>query len=169
MTPTIQRLAVFACLEKTKKHPTADQILTSVRKEFPTVSRATVYNTLEVLTRAGLILQITIEPSVARYDADLNPHAHFRCRLCNKVYDIRMDREFDLDEYVDGHHVEAVRAYAYGVCSECLEKDPSQGNLEGVSKKPTSALCDAPADTTQRKTKSFSNEPTKEVRDARAS
>lgn len=141
LTPTIQRMAVLDCLEKTKKHPTADQVLAAVRKTFPTVSRATVYNSLEALTRAGIILQITVDPAVARYDADLGPHAHFRCRICSVVYDVVMDEEFDLDEYVEGHHVEAVRAYAYGVCEKCLVKDPSQ-------RKPTA----------------FSNEPTKEVR-----
>jgi len=141
LTPTIQRMAVLDCLEKTKKHPTADQVLVAVRKTFPSVSRATVYNTLEALARVGIIQQITVDPAVARYDADIGPHAHFRCRTCNTVYDVMMDKDFDLDEYVGGHHVEAVRTYAYGVCEKCLLKDPSQ-----------------------RKPKAFSNEPTKEVR-----
>ena len=123
LTPTIQRMAVLECLEKTKKHPTADQVLAAVRKTFPSVSRATVYNSLEALTRAGIILQITVDPAVARYDADLGPHAHFRCRICNTVYDIVMDEDTNLDEHVGGHHVEAVRTYAYGVCEKCLAKD----------------------------------------------
>jgi len=143
LTPTIQRMAVLDCLEKTTKHPTADQILATVRKTFPSVSRGTIYNTLEALTSVGLILRITVDPAVARYDADLRPHAHFRCRICNAVYDVVMDKDFDLGDYVEGHHVEAVRTYAYGVCKTCLKKDPSQRNPQG-----------------------FSNEPTKEVRRA---
>lgn len=123
LTPTIQRMAVLDCLEKTKKHPTADQVLVTVRKKFPSVSRATVYNTLEALTQAGVILRLTVDPSVARYDADIGPHAHFRCRICNTVYDIVMDKDINLDEYVADHHVEAVRTYAYGVCEKCLKKD----------------------------------------------
>ena len=122
LTPTIQRMAVLDCLEKTKKHPTADQVLDVVRKTFPSVSRATVYNTLEALTKAGLILRITVDPAVARYDADLGPHAHFRCRVCNTVYDITMDEDTDLDAHVEGHRVESVRTYAYGVCVKCIAK-----------------------------------------------
>jgi Fur family peroxide stress response transcriptional regulator len=137
LTPTIQRMAVLDCLEKTKQHPTADQVLVAVRKTFPTVSRATVYNTLEVMSKAGLILKITVDPAVARYDADTGPHAHFRCRVCNTVYDVMMDEHVDLNEYIEGHHVEAVRAYAYGVCAKCLHKDPSQRNPQGLLNKPT--------------------------------
>ena len=123
LTPTIQRMAVLDCLEKTKKHPTADQVLVAVRKKFPSVSRATVYNTLDALTKAGLILQITVDPAVARYDADLEPHAHFRCRICGTVYDIVIDEHSHPDEYIEGHHVEFVRTYAYGVCARCLRKE----------------------------------------------
>jgi Fur family transcriptional regulator, peroxide stress response regulator len=131
LTPTIQRLAVLDCLEKTTKHPTADQVLASVREAFPSVSRGTIYNTLEALARVGLILQITVDPAVARYDADLGPHAHFRCRICSVVYDVVMDKEFNLDEYVECHHIEAVRTYAYGVCETCLAKDKT-GSVEAA-------------------------------------
>ena len=123
LTPTIQRLAVLQSLENTRQHPTADQVLIAVRKKFPAVSRGTVYNTLEALTKVGVIQRITVDPAVARYDADMGPHAHFRCRICNTVYDIVMDKDIDLDEYIEGHHVEAVRTYAYGICGKCLKKD----------------------------------------------
>lgn len=123
LTPTIQRLAVLEYLESTSCHPTADIVLVEIQKMFPTLSRATVYNTLEALTRAGIILRITVDPAVARYDADLGPHAHFRCRLCSTVYDIAMDKDFDLTPYVGGHQIEAVLTYAYGVCGKCLKTD----------------------------------------------
>jgi len=125
LTPTIQRLAVLESLEKTRSHPTADQVLETVRKKHPTVSRATVYNTLEALTQAGLILRITVDPSVARYDADLGPHAHFRCRACNTVYDVIVEDENTLGDEIEGHRIETVRTYAYGVCSNCRKKEAS--------------------------------------------
>lgn len=171
LTPTIQRLAVLDCLEKTKKHPTADQVLAGVRETFPSVSRGTVYNTLEALTKAGIIQQITVDPAVARYDADMKPHAHFRCRICNTVYDIMLDRDVNLDEYTEGHYVEAVRAYAYGVCKKCLAKAQQDGST-GPSEEKLSKIAppsNSPSESAQRSPKGFSNEPTKEVRDARAS
>ena len=129
-------MAVLDCLEKTKKHPTADQVLDAVRRTFPSVSRATVYNTLEALTKAGLILRITVDPAVARYDADLGPHAHFRCRICNTVYDIMMDEDTDLDSHVEGHRVESVRTYAYGVCAKCIAKKESPKSAPPIGTPP---------------------------------
>lgn len=121
LTPTIQRMAILEFLEKTRTHPTADEVLCHVRKRFPTVSRATAYNTLEALTQAGVILRITVEPGVVRYDADTGPHAHFRCRLCGTVLDLPLDREPDLSACANGHCIESVRTYAYGVCRGCHE------------------------------------------------
>lgn len=121
LTPTIQRMAILEFLEKTRTHPTADEVLCHVRQRFPTVSRATAYNTLEALTQAGVILRITVEPGVVRYDADTGPHAHFRCRLCGTVLDLRLDREPDLSACAKGHCIESVRTYAYGVCRGCQE------------------------------------------------
>ncbi len=122
LVPTIQRLAILEWLSKTQQHPTADQVLLAVRKKFPSIARATVYNTLDALTKAGTILRLNVDPSVARYDADLGPHAHFRCRICGKVYDIEADGKTPIDANADGHLIESIRTYAYGVCSECLEK-----------------------------------------------
>jgi Fur family peroxide stress response transcriptional regulator len=119
LTPTIQRLAILEFLESTVSHPTADEVLAHVQRKYPTMSRATVYNTLDALTKAGGILRVTVDPAVARYDADVEPHVHFRCRICGTVYDIAVDREADLADHVEGHHIESVRTYAYGVCAAC--------------------------------------------------
>jgi Fur family transcriptional regulator, peroxide stress response regulator len=123
LTPTVQRLAVLEFLEGTSRHPTADIVLAEIQKRHPTISRATVYNTLDALTKAGVILRITIDPAVTRYDADLKPHAHFRCRTCGAVYDIRLERENTLGDVFQGHRIETVRTYAYGVCLQCLRKE----------------------------------------------
>jgi len=119
VTPTMQRLAILAFLENTKLHPTADEVYAAVHKEHPTIARATVYNTLDALTRAGAILRLSVDPSAARYDADLGPHVHFRCRLCGRVIDLEVETTNCLSRQVEGHHVEAVRTYAFGVCSSC--------------------------------------------------
>jgi len=125
--PTMQRLAILEYLEGTKSHPTADEVYVNARKTCPTIARATVYNTLEALTKAGTILQLTVDPAAARYDADLGPHVHFRCRLCGEVYDIDVNQEPCLGGLVKGHRVESVRTYAFGVCASCREKEPTTG------------------------------------------
>jgi len=122
LVPTIQRLAILDWIGQTRQHPTADQVLCAVRKKHPTISRATVYNTLDALTKAGMILRLNVDPSVARYDADLGPHAHFRCRVCGAIYDIEAIGETPPDVSADGHLVESIRTYAYGICASCRQK-----------------------------------------------
>jgi len=120
LTPTIQRLAILDYLRSVCCHPTADDVLSAIREKFPSISRATVYNTLDALRKAGVILRLSVDPSVARYDADTGPHAHFRCRACGKVYDIEIPGDDTVPEHVDGHRVESVRTYIYGTCAQCL-------------------------------------------------
>jgi Fe2+ or Zn2+ uptake regulation protein len=136
VTPTMQRLAILEYLEGTKSHPTADEVYTKVRKTCPTIARATVYNTLEALTKAGTILQLTVDPVAARYDADTEPHVHFRCRLCGRVHDLDIETTKCLNKKVEGHEVEAVRTYAFGVCSSCC--DAGKLSAKASSAKPKS-------------------------------
>jgi len=129
VTPTIQRLAILECLEETRDHPTADVVFERVRKIHPTIARATVFNTLDALTKAGAVLRLTIDPSAARYDADLDPHVHFRCRTCGRLIDFHNQPNRRLKS-VDGHRVETIRTYAYGVCSDCLQEPNHAGSSE---------------------------------------
>ncbi len=147
LVPTIQRLAVLHTLTNSKLHPTADQVLSVVRKRFPSISRATVYNTLDALTRAGMALRLNVDPAVARYDADLGPHAHFRCRVCRKVYDIVVKERKPIDISTDGHLVESVHTYAYGICTSCREKGgpPSEGSDQPKESKTRSASVPPPS------------------------
>jgi Fur family peroxide stress response transcriptional regulator len=119
VNPTMQRLAILEYLEGTKAHPTAEEIYSAVREKYPTIARGTVYNTLEALTKSDTILQLTVDPAAARYDADTGPHVHFRCRVCGTVHDIDAKESRCLGGEVDGHRVESVRTYAFGVCASC--------------------------------------------------
>jgi Fur family peroxide stress response transcriptional regulator len=148
LVPTIQRLAILDCLSKSKLHPTADQVLLAVQRGFPSISRATVYNTLDALTKAGMVLRLNVDPAVARYDADLGPHAHFRCRVCQKVYDIEVKVRKPIDVSADGHLIESVRTYAYGVCASCRDKSglPTDPKEFPQTKKPMASSSGPPSD-----------------------
>lgn len=73
---TRQREAVFAALKATKAHPTADELFEMVQTAEPGLSLATVYNSLEALTEAGLCQRLPGNGGPARYDADLRDHVH---------------------------------------------------------------------------------------------
>lgn len=75
---TRQRELVYIALASTDTHPTAEDLLTSVRGEDPGISQATVYNTLDTLTGCGLARRLPSRAAggACRYDADLRPHVH---------------------------------------------------------------------------------------------
>lgn len=117
---TPQRLAILQYLEGNKTHPSAEDVYENVSKKFPTMSLATVYNTLEALRLKGEILELTIDPEKKRFDPDTGPHHHLICTGCRRVVDVHVDYSLvvPVDERMDfeitGSHVEF-----YGLCPDC--------------------------------------------------
>ncbi len=120
---TPQRIAIVDYLMKKVNHPTAEQIYEIIKKKYPTMSIATVYNTLDMLKEIGLLVEMNIKRGKACYDFVTGPHHHFFCHECENVYNI-MDVNcpiFKAGE-CDGHQVEEMHGYFYGICKNCRAK-----------------------------------------------
>jgi Fe2+ or Zn2+ uptake regulation protein len=85
---TPQRYAVMAFLMEQAGHPTATEIFEAVNRVDPRSSRATIYNTLRDLVRAGLVREVAMEGRAARFDAKGVRHHHFICDRCGNIEDI---------------------------------------------------------------------------------
>ncbi len=85
---TPQRFAVMAFLLEHNRHPTAAEIFEGVNRMDPRCSRATTYNNLRDLVRAGLVREVAAEGRAARFDAKGMRHHHFICDRCGGVEDI---------------------------------------------------------------------------------
>ncbi|HDS00379.1 MAG TPA: transcriptional repressor [candidate division Zixibacteria bacterium] len=90
--PTPQRIAVVEYVLKCKTHPSADDVFTHARKNCPTVSRATVYNTLNLLVEKGLLGMQTIREGAVIFDANVEKHHHFIDDDTGDIYDIPWDQ-----------------------------------------------------------------------------
>ena len=99
LRPTAQRYAVLEFLAKHPVHATAEEIFSAVNRNDPRASRATVYNNLRSLAKAGLVREVSSEGKAARYDANLHRHHHFICEKCGAVEDISW---FDLPASATG-------------------------------------------------------------------
>jgi Fe2+ or Zn2+ uptake regulation protein len=73
---TRQREAVYAALAATDAHPTAEELHDLVRRDEPGLSLATIYNSLEALSEAGLCRRLASNGGSTRFDADLSDHVH---------------------------------------------------------------------------------------------
>jgi Fur family transcriptional regulator, peroxide stress response regulator len=119
---TEQRAAVYRFLHSTDRHPSADDVFTSVRDVIPDISLATVYKSLETLVSCGLATKLTYGDGSARYDARTDPHPHARCLACGKVRDLpgplNADSLTGMGQ-LPGFAVEGLRVEVVGVCSQC--------------------------------------------------
>ena len=85
---TPQRYAVMSFLMEHARHPTAAEIFEAVNRVDPRSSRATTYNNLRDLVRAGLVREVAVEGRAARFDAKGMRHHHFICDRCGNVEDM---------------------------------------------------------------------------------
>lgn len=76
--PTPQRLKVAALLLAEPQHLTADQILARLDAAGVRVSKATVYNTLNLLAAKGVVRQLSVDGDRAWFDSNVSPHFHFQ-------------------------------------------------------------------------------------------
>jgi len=90
--PTPQRIAVVEYVLKSTTHPSADDVLSYARKKCPTVSRATVYNTLDLFVDKGLLGMPTIKQGAVVFDPNVEKHHHFVDNDTSDIYDIPWDQ-----------------------------------------------------------------------------
>jgi Fur family ferric uptake transcriptional regulator/Fur family peroxide stress response transcriptional regulator len=95
----------------------------SLSPKMPTLSKTTVYNTLNLFVEKGAALMLVIDEKNARYDADISGHAHFICKNCGKVHDIfNLNPEYfrlpDLPQF----NIDKVEISYKGICKECNDQ-----------------------------------------------
>jgi Fur family transcriptional regulator, peroxide stress response regulator len=124
--PSFQRLKVLEYLWTCQTHPTVEEIFTALTAEIPTLSKATIYNTLHTFIQAGLVREITIDADAQHYDLMLADHGHFKCLSCGKIFNF--DLNFD-QLVVDGLQAFLIKkkdVYFSGLCPDCQSKSNSE-------------------------------------------
>jgi len=118
--PSVQRTAIMEYLMNHKTHPTVEEIYLALNPSIPTLSKTTVYNTLNLFSEKGAVQVLTIDDKNARYDADVSKHGHFYCRSCGKVHDVfNMKPEAYVIPYNEDFLVDAIEVSYYGTCKAC--------------------------------------------------
>lgn len=86
--PSAHRVAVARYVLRTEEHPSADQVFTRVKKSFPMLSRATVYNTLNLFVEKNLLLQLVLAEGKVVFDPRVGPHHHFIDEATGTIHDV---------------------------------------------------------------------------------
>ncbi len=120
---TPQRLAVCRFLASTDTHPTAQDVYRALKPDFPSLSLATVYNTLETLVSLGAIHALgDAGDDTTHYDADITPHINLVCIRCHRIIDLPNETVAALKEEAasqSGYRILGARVIYYGLCPDC--------------------------------------------------
>lgn len=122
MTP--QRLEIIKLLSQDRSHPGAMDIIEKVRQKAPKISMSTVYYTLDMLKKEGLIRELEFYDRDNRYDVNLSDHINLICRKCGKIEDFMEALPFssEMIEGKTGFRPVGMRFEYYGYCRGCQGK-----------------------------------------------
>ena len=125
---TAQRLAVLRAVQS-NPHAAADDVVDIVRRDIGSISRQSVYDTLNSLSERGLLRRIQPMGSPARYeDRVADNHHHLICRQCNKVVDVDCavgERPCLTASDAQGFAIDEAEVIYWGVCPECRRGRPT--------------------------------------------
>ena len=119
---TPQRDAVLQVILDREDHPTANEIFEAARQRLPTISYATVYNSLRYLKEAGLVHEIKFGDCASRYDREIDRHDHAICNDCGKLVDFDLPQAAELIQAAarkSKFKPESVHLTLRGQCPEC--------------------------------------------------
>ena len=124
---TAQRTAILEYLKNNRHHPNVIDIYNNVSKKLSTISMTTVYNTIDILKKEGLIHELAVRNHEGRrFDSNLAPHDHLICSICGKVVDIEVNIDHSLllnEKQKNGFDIRETRIKFYGICPNCKKMD----------------------------------------------
>jgi Fur family peroxide stress response transcriptional regulator len=119
---TPQRRAVLGVVAESDQHLTAGEIFEAARRSLPTISFATVYNSLKYLTEAGLVREINFGKGSSRYDRETSRHDHAVCSRCGRLTDFDLAETSQLMRAAarrSRFKPESIHLTLVGLCPDC--------------------------------------------------
>ena len=114
-----RRERIYQAVRSSHAHPTAEEVYSQLKPEMPRLSLGTVYRNLRQMAAEGRLAEV--DGPVARFDACLTPHTHFRCTGCGAVMDLELPYDPTLDAQVakEGCTVTGHSLCFTGLCPQC--------------------------------------------------
>ena len=121
---TAQRLEIICLLARDMTHPGAGDIFRKVRKQVPNISMSTVYYTLDMLKKEGLLRELEFYNQDNRYDVTVDDHINLICKKCGKIEDFPGELPYSCTQVQQKTDFQpmAMRYEYYGYCKDCRRK-----------------------------------------------
>ncbi|MEZ5345337.1 MAG: transcriptional repressor [Pyrinomonadaceae bacterium] len=122
---TKQRQAVLQAINQSDKHLTANEVFEDARHLLPSISFATVYNSLDYLRKEGLIGEVRFGADAKRYDRNLSQHDHALCTSCGMLVDLELSLPEKLIKEAASSskfEAESIELTLRGLCPGCIKR-----------------------------------------------
>lgn len=121
---TNQRIEILKVLEGNTDHPTVEDVYNKVKQKLTRITKATVYNNLQLLATKGIIKEVDVK-GVLRLEPNVADHHHLICKSCGKIIDFNSEKltKIALDVAKDVQfEIESTITNYYGLCLKCMEE-----------------------------------------------
>jgi len=120
--PSLQRLLLLNYMNSCHVHPTVEQIYADLAAQGQALSKATVYNTLTLFVKKGILRIVYLDNNEARYDILTNDHGHFVCECCGAIYDEPVEFDQLNLQFPEAGSIRQRDIFYRGVCKRCKDK-----------------------------------------------
>ncbi|MCL2205258.1 MAG: transcriptional repressor [Treponema sp.] len=129
---TPQRKIILDAVIKLNTHPTIEEVYGEIQREYPSISKTTVYRNLRHLAGEGMLREVSLLDGLERYDVRTDKHYHFRCKQCDGAFDIDLEHMEGINDVIQkryGFQVEGHNLLFTGVCQSCVSGGGQEKNL----------------------------------------
>jgi Fur family transcriptional regulator, peroxide stress response regulator len=123
---TPQRMAIYEALASTKVHPSAEILFQRLLPQYPALSLATVYKTMEILKTVGIVTVINVGEESFRYELTADQHPHLICIRCRGVEDAVWAGDADYKQWLLHQFdftLHTQQLFFYGICKMCKDTE----------------------------------------------
>ncbi len=120
---TPQRLLILDIINK-RGHVEIEELYKNINKIIPSISVATIYKNLKLLTEKKIVKEVNINSFKTLYEVNTSPHIHFICKNCNKIFDIEIQKK-EIKSYfkkIINTEIDEVEVTLYSKCNSCKKK-----------------------------------------------
>ena len=119
---TKQRELILSILKQADRHLTADEVFFLAKLKMPSIAMATIYNNLNAMHEADMVLRTHIDGSADCFELASEPHDHLLCDGCGRISDVRIPSLSQTLETALGEAIEHYDLTIHYLCPECRRK-----------------------------------------------
>jgi Fe2+ or Zn2+ uptake regulation protein len=118
---TIQRTSILESIDAAG-HINIDDIYEGVKKQYPTLSLATIYKNIIMMQENNVIIEVPMNGEKSKYELKKEEHMHLICEACGDIKDTEITSETKEVLIIENFQVKSSQINLFGLCEQCQSK-----------------------------------------------